>query len=30
MSPTEQVVSDGFTELTIPALTTYAVVDLAQ
>ncbi len=28
MSPTEQVVSDGFTELTIPALTTYAVVDL--
>ncbi len=30
VSPTEQVVSDGFTELTIPALTTYAVVDLAQ
>jgi hypothetical protein len=30
MSPTEQVVSDGFTELTIPALTSYAVVDLAQ
>ena len=30
MSATEQVVSDGFTELTIPVLTTYAVVDLTQ